>query len=60
MINLKFTLEEGSVTRHVFTLLADEDGHVDVQAEDEESFLAALDKVEEMISFIRSQFEVVE
>ncbi len=55
---LKFSLEENGDELDVFTFTRDPDGHLDVQAtESEETLLAALDKVQEMIDYVRSELE---
>lgn len=54
---LAFTLEENGDELPVFTFTRDEDGHLDVQAESMESLKVAIEKVQEMIDYVRSEFE---
>lgn len=54
---LKFSLEENGDELDVFTFTRDTDGHLDVQAESLESLKVALEKVQEMVDYVRSEFE---
>ncbi len=55
---LKFSLKENGDELEVFTFTREPEGHLDVQAtESEETLLAALDKVQEMIDYVRSELE---
>lgn len=55
---LKFSLEENGDELDIFTFTRNPDGHLEVKAtESEETLLTALDKVQEMIDFVRSELE---
>ncbi|MGL5968450.1 MAG: hypothetical protein ACRCZ6_15075 [Kluyvera sp.] len=59
-IRLKLTVDANGGEQHVFTFTQDEDGHLDVRAEDHSSLSVALDRVQEMIDFVRDELEWTE
>lgn len=59
-MRLKFTVDANGGEQHVFTFALDEYGHLDVRAEDHYSLSVALDRVQEMIDFVRDELEWTE
>lgn len=56
-MRLKFTVDGNGGEIHVFTFIQDEDGHLEVKAEDTDSLSVALERVQEMIDFVRNELE---
>lgn len=56
-MRLKLTVDANGSELHVFTFTQDQDGHLDVKAEDTSSLAVALDRVQEMIDFVRDELE---
>lgn len=56
-MRLKFTVDGNGGEIHVFTFIQDGEGHLEVKAEDTGSLSVALERVQEMIDFVRDELE---